>query len=54
MLEHIAKILKQLNDELKLDNDKWVEQMSQQQFYDQVMMQQHQQHQQKQQEKDEL
>ena len=23
MLEHIAKILKQLNDELKLDNDKW-------------------------------
>jgi hypothetical protein len=22
-LTHIAKILKQLNDELKLDNDKW-------------------------------
>ena len=22
-LEHIAKILKRLNDELKLDNDKW-------------------------------
>jgi hypothetical protein len=22
-LEHIAKILKELNDELKLDNDKW-------------------------------
>jgi len=23
MLEHIADILKRLNDELKLDNDKW-------------------------------
>ena len=23
MLEHIAQILKRLNDELKLDNDKW-------------------------------
>ena len=43
-LEHIADILKRLNDELKLDNDNGREnKMSQQQHYDQVMMEQHQQ-----------